>query len=882
MRLQSLTSNWSGADHPATLFEANSTTSGNTSYGPVGLLYAQLGIPSGSQTAEVTQTRGYDNRGRITNDVYNASAVNSTAATKSTGVITITPFNGSDSSTAHAGNGSVTISGTEQSTVINPCEPHSSCPTTIYDSGTVTVTINGTKYMTGYGEGMTSSALASNLASTISGGSLVNATTNGTEIILTAKTTGSSTNYSLSATSATSNPAYFSGPSFTANTSGSSLTGGSSGDTGTVSATINGCTGSYSWGATDTASTVASGLKASIASQCSSSLTTSVSGSTVSLTSLSTGSSTNWPVSVIVTNTNSSYPSAFFSAAASGMSGGTNAGIGSVMAYSYKIPSGGYDAANNVRTVIDSAMGTWNYTYDTLNRLSTATASSGTYVGNYGCWTYDGFGDRTMESIPSTIACNNSPTPTYWAHYNTSNQVTGTGLMTAGYTYDAAGDITADGQNAYLYDGAGRICAVKNLNSGVMTQYIYDGEGNRVAKGTLSSWPTACQAPTSGNGFSLNVQYVIGLGGEQLTELQANNAWSHTNVFGGGGLLATYSGADTIYALTDWQGTKRGETSAGGCLGSWSSLPFGNDLTQAGNCVDASEHHYTGKVRDSETGYSSGNDDFGARYYASSIGHWLSPDWAASAEAVPYASYGSPQTLNLYAFVGNNPLSDADPDGHSSYGEQMMCSNGPNGGQCGVGTDPFASGSTGMGPEMGCDTEGGEHCTPNMQETSYNAWLGAAQKAQEAAQQQNGQQGIDNSLKYKTVTGGQKQGPWEINWSLKHNSKKGGFIVQHIVADFGDAGHFDYYEAWPVAPGTHTPSIQGVDGNGNLYSDMFSGPAGSHIHGSARFYEGLNLPDSFTVHPPGFPAGILRSTTTNPNLPTDNATAPNVRWWGIP
>lgn len=54
--------------------------------------------------------------------------------------------------------------------------------------------------------------------------------------------------------------------------------------------------------------------------------------------------------------------------------------------------------------------------------------------------------------------------------------------MTTGDGYDAAGDVTNDGSNQYLYDGAGRICAVKN-SAGVMTQYIYDGEGNRVAKG---------------------------------------------------------------------------------------------------------------------------------------------------------------------------------------------------------------------------------------------------------------------------------------------------------------------------------------------------------------------------------------------------------------
>jgi RHS repeat-associated protein len=300
--------------------------------------------------------------------------------------------------------------------------------------------------------------------------------------------------------------------------------------------------------------------------------------------------------------------------------------------------------------------------------------------------------------------------------------------MSSGYTYDAAGDITDDGQNAYLYDGAGRICAVKNLNSGVMTQYIYDGEGNRVAKGTLSSWPAACQAPTTGNGFTLSVQYVTGLGGKQLSELTAANGWSHTNVFAAEGLLATYEGTDTVFDLTDWQGTKRGETSAAGCLGSWMSLPYGNDLTQSGTCPDASEHHYQGKVRDAETGYASGNDDFGARYFASSEGRWLTPDWAAAAEAVPYATYGSPQSLNLYAFVGNNPLSRTDADGHSPYGAQMMCSDGPSGGQCGLGTDPFASrifSIDGMGIGFqGADPVEGQD---NQQETFYDNWLSTAQ-----------------------------------------------------------------------------------------------------------------------------------------------------------
>ena len=69
----------------------------------------------------------------------------------------------------------------------------------------------------------------------------------------------------------------------------------------------------------------------------------------------------------------------------------------------------------------------------------------------------------------------------------------------------------------------------------------------------------------------------------------------------------------------------------------------------------------TGKERDTETGL----DYFGARYYASNMGRWMSPDWAGGASPVPYASLANPQTLNLYAYVDNNPVTSIDGDGHN-------------------------------------------------------------------------------------------------------------------------------------------------------------------------------------------------------------------------
>jgi mobilization protein NikA len=39
-------------------------------------------------------------------------------------------------------------------------------------------------------------------------------------------------------------------------------------------------------------------------------------------------------------------------------------------------------------------------------------------------------------------------------------------------------------------------------------------------------------------------------------------------------------------------------------------------------------------------------------------------DWSGKATAVPYAVFGDPQTLTLYSYVRNNPVTKTDIDGH--------------------------------------------------------------------------------------------------------------------------------------------------------------------------------------------------------------------------
>ena len=73
---------------------------------------------------------------------------------------------------------------------------------------------------------------------------------------------------------------------------------------------------------------------------------------------------------------------------------------------------------------------------------------------------------------------------------------------------------------------------------------------------------------------------------------------------------------------------------------------------------EASGHQsiFTGKERDAE----SGNDYFGARYYASSMGRWLSPD---RLNLTDDRVVNPANTLNKYVYGGNNPLKYVDPDG---------------------------------------------------------------------------------------------------------------------------------------------------------------------------------------------------------------------------
>ncbi len=155
--------------------------------------------------------------------------------------------------------------------------------------------------------------------------------------------------------------------------------------------------------------------------------------------------------------------------------------LGGLMVRNYS-----YDAADNITKIIDgaSATKTQNFTYDNLDRL---TSANGTY--GYQAFGYDGVGNRTGLLFDNGTSIQ-SDTYTYEP---TSNRLTRIDKTNAGlangirnFTYDSAGNLvqgTADDGSAQTYtlNNANRLTTA-NVNTALVGTYSYNALGQRVSK----------------------------------------------------------------------------------------------------------------------------------------------------------------------------------------------------------------------------------------------------------------------------------------------------------------------------------------------------------------------------------------------------------------
>jgi RHS repeat-associated protein len=224
-------------------------------------------------------------------------------------------------------------------------------------------------------------------------------------------------------------------------------------------------------------------------------------------------------------------------------------------------------------------------------------------------------------------------------------------ITTTGYEYDAAGNQTRvvhEGNQVqrYQYDAAGRLINVLTDNNTLIASYSYGSSRQRLST-------------TEGN---LKTYYVWGATATMAEYTEENSSgvlfWSKSYVYLGTRLLATLqpNGNGTEYTQfhhPDRLGTRLITNAADASVQEQVSLPYGAALDA--ESTGSTNRRFTSYDRSVTTGL-----DYAVnRHYDSSQGRFTQVDPIGMAAS----SLGDPQTLNLYAYCGNDPVNRVDPDG---------------------------------------------------------------------------------------------------------------------------------------------------------------------------------------------------------------------------
>lgn len=294
-----------------------------------------------------------------------------------------------------------------------------------------------------------------------------------------------------------------------------------------------------------------------------------------------------------------------------------------------------YDSAGILRSVTNPNGTKTDYSFDSANRptgLSNKKADSSVFSSYV--FTLNNVGNPTQSivnqpSIPTVTVANVS-----YAYDDASRLTTAGGVS---YTYDPKGNLSGFGGNTFTFDYANRLTQASI--GGINYSYLYDGFGNRIAR-------------TKGG---VQTKYVLDVNGDMsdvLAETDASGAIQNYYIYGHG-LISKITNAGQRYVYHyDTLGDTIAITDASGNF----TEQYGYD--EFGKALSVSETNpnpfrYVGKYGVMDEG--NGLLFMRARYYDVDNGRFISKD--------PIGFEGG--DLNLYAYVGGNPVTGIDPEGLS-------------------------------------------------------------------------------------------------------------------------------------------------------------------------------------------------------------------------
>ncbi|SEH01782.1 RHS repeat-associated core domain-containing protein [Nonomuraea solani] len=349
-----------------------------------------------------------------------------------------------------------------------------------------------------------------------------------------------------------------------------------------------------------------------------------------------------------------------------------------------------WDTANRLKTATDPVTGrTLTYGYDKANRVETLNAANPASTQTFG---YDDMGRTTSHTLTNstgtqiakitygwdlddnlttktTTGLAGAGTNTYgYDHANRLTSWTAPGGTTTAYEWDAAGNRTKAGDKTYSYDERNRLTQgdgtdytyaprgtlATQTKNGATTQLTFDAFDRLIADAdSLYAYDAFDRVTSRITGATKQTHHYAGLSNDLVGisadgSLQAKYA---RDPFGA--LLSLQEGTGPAAAtMSDLHGDLVGNYTATAITASTAYDPFGAVTAQTG---DKASLGYQGEYTDPDTG----KVNMHARWYQPGTGTFTSRD-TATLDPAPSVQ------ANRYTYANASPMVGIDPTGHAT------------------------------------------------------------------------------------------------------------------------------------------------------------------------------------------------------------------------